>query len=265
MLIATDLDGTLVPNASKCIPPYTAEVLEQVDDAGIPVVFVTGRPLRWMETLWPHIGKHGLAVVSNGAVTYNVHERAVVTTTGIEPVLGLELAAVIRNAVPGAMFAVESLGGISQDPDFVERHRAPEGSRRGPLEDIWDRAAVKLLVRHETLDHDEFRDRVIAAVGDLANATWSIPGLVEISAVGVSKASALIGLCEGLGVEASEVVAFRDMPNDIPMLEWAGTSYAVANAHDSVLAIADHVAPSYDEEGVAQVMEELLKGAGQHE
>ena len=49
------------------------------------------------------------------------------------------------------------------------------------------------------------------------------------------------------------------MPNDIPMLEWAGTSYAVANAHESVLAIADHVAPSYDEEGVAQVMEELLE------
>ena len=225
-------------------------------------MFVTGRPLRWMETLWPHIGKHGLAVVSNGAVTYNVHEREVVTTTGIEPALGLDLAAAISSAVPGSTFAVESLEGISQDPDFVERHRAPAGSRRGPLADVWDRAGVKLLVRHETLDHDEFRDRVIAAVGDLAHATWSIPGLVEISAAGVTKASALVGLCERLGVEASEVVAFGDMPNDIPMLEWAGTSYAVANAHESVLAVADHVAPSYDEEGVAQVMEELLEGAG---
>ena len=121
MLIATDLDGTLVPNASTSIRPYTAEVLERVDDAGIPVVFVTGRPLRWMETLWPHIGKHGLAVVSNGAVTYNVHEREVVTTTGIEPALGLDLAAAISSAVPGSTFAVESLEGIRQDPDFVER------------------------------------------------------------------------------------------------------------------------------------------------
>jgi Cof subfamily protein (haloacid dehalogenase superfamily) len=262
VLIATDLDGTLVPNASTSIRPYTAEVLERVDDAGIPVVFVTGRPLRWMETFWPHIGKHGLAVVSNGAVTYNVHEREVVTTTGIEPALGLELAAAIMSAVPGSTFAIESLEGISQDPDFVEAHRASAGSRGGPLADIWDRAAVKLLVRHETLDHDEFRNRVIAAVGDLAHATWSIPGLVEISAAGVTKASALVGLCERLGVEASEVVAFGDMPNDIPMLEWAGTSYAVSNAHESVLAIADHVAPAYDEEGVAQVMQALLEGVG---
>ena len=259
MLIATDLDGTLVPNASTSIPPFTAEVLERVDDAGIPVVFVTGRPLRWMETLWPHIGKHGLAVVSNGAVTYNVHEREVVTTTGIEPALGLDLAAAISSAVPGSTFAVESLDGIRRDPDFVERDRVPAGSRRGPLADIWDRAAVKLLVRHETLDPVEFRDRVIAAVGDSAHATWSMPGLVEISAAGVTKASALVGLCESLGVAASDVVAFGDMPNDIPMLEWAGTSYAVANAHESVLAVADHLAPSYDEEGVAQVMEELIE------
>jgi Cof subfamily protein (haloacid dehalogenase superfamily) len=262
VLIATDLDGTLVPNASKSIPSYTAEVLERVDDEGIPVVFVTGRPLRWMETLWPHIGKHGLAVVSNGAVTYNVHEREVVTTTEIEPALGLDLAAAISSAVPGSTFAVESLGGIRQDPDFVERDRKPAGSRRGPLADIWDRGAVKLLVRHETLDPEEFRAQVIAAVGDVANATWSMPGLVEISAAGVTKASALVGLCESLGVAASDVVAFGDMPNDIPMLEWAGTSYAVANAHESVLAIADHVAPAYDEEGVAQVLESLLASTG---
>jgi Cof subfamily protein (haloacid dehalogenase superfamily) len=262
VLIATDLDGTLVPNASTSVSPYTAEMLERVDDAGIPVVFVTGRPLRWMETLWPHIGKHGLAVVSNGAVTYNVHDREVVTTTGIEPSLGLEIAAAIRDAVPGSKFAIERLDGIRQDREFIDRVRVPDGAPRGSLTEIWDTPAVKLLVRHGTLDHDEFRDRVMAAVGDLAHATWSVPGLVEISAAGVTKASALVGLCAELGVAASDVVAFGDMPNDIPMLEWAGTSYAVANAHESVLAIADHVAPPCQEEGVAQVLETLLARGG---
>jgi hydroxymethylpyrimidine pyrophosphatase-like HAD family hydrolase len=103
---------------------------------------------------------------------------------------------------------------------------------------------------------------VIAAVGDRAHATWSIPGLVEISAAGVTKASALIGLCKTLGVEAADVVAFGDMPNDLPMLAWAGTSYAMANAHESVLALADHVAPPCEEEGVADVLEGLLAGLG---
>ena len=88
------------------------------------------------------------------------------------------------------------------------------------------------------------------------------PGLVEISAADVTKASALIGLCKTLGVEAADVVAFGDMPNDIPMLTWAGTSYAMADAHESVLELADHVAPQCEEEGVAQILEELLTSAG---
>jgi hydroxymethylpyrimidine pyrophosphatase-like HAD family hydrolase len=48
------------------------------------------------------------------------------------------------------------------------------------------------------------------------------------------------------------------MPNDLPMLEWAGAAYAMANAHPSVLALADHVAPAHDEDGVAQVLERLF-------
>ena len=48
------------------------------------------------------------------------------------------------------------------------------------------------------------------------------------------------------------------MPNDLPMLEWAGTSYAMANGHPSVRALADHVAPSHDVDGVAQVLEQLF-------
>jgi hydroxymethylpyrimidine pyrophosphatase-like HAD family hydrolase len=47
------------------------------------------------------------------------------------------------------------------------------------------------------------------------------------------------------------------MPNDLAMLHWAGTSYAVANAHPDVQAAADHVVASNDEEGVAQVLESL--------
>ncbi len=48
------------------------------------------------------------------------------------------------------------------------------------------------------------------------------------------------------------------MPNDVAMLEWAGTSYAMANAHPRVLALADHTAPANDEDGVATVLEELF-------
>jgi len=54
------------------------------------------------------------------------------------------------------------------------------------------------------------------------------------------------------------VVAFGDMPNDVPMLTWAGRSYAVANAHPEVLAAVDRVTAANNEDGVALVLEELF-------
>ena len=61
-----------------------------------------------------------------------------------------------------------------------------------------------------------------------------------------------------MGLEAADVVAFGDMPNDLPMLEWAGTSYAMANAHASVRELADHLAPANDDDGVASVLTDLF-------
>jgi len=53
------------------------------------------------------------------------------------------------------------------------------------------------------------------------------------------------------------VIAFGDMPNDVSMLAWAGRGIAVANAHPEVLAVADEVTASNDEDGVALVLERL--------
>ncbi|MEZ0580081.1 HAD family hydrolase [Nocardioides sp. MH1] len=258
MLIATDLDGTLVPHDRVAPSARTAEVLERADCAGIPIVFVTARPLRWMEDFWPHVGRHGLAIVSNGAVVYDAHAREPIAVHGLDPEVGLAVTEAITRTVPGATYAIECLDGIRRDPEFVEQYRVPEGSPVGPLEEIWDVPALKLLVRHPGMDDDDLRAATIAAVGTAATATWSVGGLVEISAAGVTKASALVELCARLGIVADDVVAFGDMPNDIPMLAWAGTSYAMAGAHPDVVAAADHLAPPCAEDGVAQVVERLL-------
>ena len=260
MLIATDLDGTLVPSGAPTVTAFTADVLRRVDAAGIPVVFVTARPLRWMDGLWPHVGDHGLAIVSNGAITYDVASRTPLAVHGISADDGLALTAAITAAVPSATFAIECLDGIRMDPAYADEHAPPVGAPRGPLADVWDAPAVKLLVHDPSTEPDAFREAVTRAVGDAAVATWSVPHLVEISARGVTKASALVELCARLGVSADDVVAFGDMPNDIAMLSWAGTSYAMTGAHDSVVAVADHLAPPVEQDGVARVLASLLDG-----
>ena len=80
-------------------------------------------------------------------------------------------------------------------------------------------------------------------------------GLAEINPRGVTKAVALEQWCGRLGIAAADVWAFGDMPNDLPMLRWAGVGYAVANAHPDVLAEADAVCPANDDDGVAATLE----------
>jgi hydroxymethylpyrimidine pyrophosphatase-like HAD family hydrolase len=253
-LVATDLDGTLV-RSDGTVSAYTRDVLAEVERRGVPVVFVTGRPLRWTEEVFEYVGDHGLAVVSNGALVWDVARSAPHLERPIEPALGLEMCRQLRAALPGTAYAVETLEGIGLEPAFLERHPVPDAARRGPIEELFTQPALKLLARHEELAPEEFWDLAEEVVLGRLVITWSsATSLLEISAPGVTKASTLALLCADLGVAAADVIAFGDMPNDLPMLEWAGTSYAMADAHPTVTAAAAHVAPGHDDDGVARVL-----------
>ena len=261
-LVATDLDGTLV-RSDGTISERTREVIAAVEERGVPVVFVTGRPLRWAEEVFDHVGDHGLAIVSNGALVWDVAADRPRLRREIDPATVLRVCAELRAAVPGSAFAVETLDGIGLEPDFMERHPVPDGARRGPLEELVTAPVVKLLARHEELGAQDYWDAAEAAVGDQVTITWSSTStLLEISAFGVTKATTLALLADELGIEPADVLAFGDMPNDLPMLAWAGTPYAMANAHASVLAAVDRVAPGNDEDGVAQVLAGLFGLSG---
>jgi hydroxymethylpyrimidine pyrophosphatase-like HAD family hydrolase len=123
------------------------------------------------------------------------------------------------------------------------------------LEDLVDGPVLKLMARHEELGPQDYWDAAELAVGEHVTITWSSTStMLEISGADVTKASTLALVAGSLGVAAAEVVAFGDMPNDLAMLAWAGTSYAMANAHPSVLAAVGRIAPSNDEDGVATVL-----------
>ena len=257
-LVATDLDGTLL-HTDGTVTARTREVLTAVEDLGVTVVFVTGRPVRWMDALWEHVGGHGLAVVSNGGILYDVHARAVRKARTIPVEVGHKVAGILRDAVPGTTFAMERIEGFAREPGFMPRVPPPADLRVGPVEEVFDEHVVKLLARHEDLEPEPFWAEVESHVGHLLTTTWSSLGaLVEMSAVGVTKASTLEMVCRDLGIDASEVIAFGDMPNDLPMLEWVGTSYAMSNAHPTVRELADRVAPSNEDDGVAAVLEEIF-------
>jgi Cof subfamily protein (haloacid dehalogenase superfamily) len=257
-LVATDLDGTLLrPDGS--VSRRTAAALQAAESAGVVVVMVTGRPPRWLAPVAEQVGHTGVAVCANGAVVYDLHAERVVETFAISREVVLEVVAAVRAAVPEVAFAVEDVDlGYGREQAYVRRPVAgapPEEVRVASLEDLVDGTIVKLLVRHEGMDSDRLLAAAREVAGELAELTHSSSsGLLEISATGVTKASTLARLAAEQGVDAAEVVAFGDMPNDLPMLAWAGTSYAMADAHPTVIQASQHVAGGHEDDGVARAL-----------
>jgi hydroxymethylpyrimidine pyrophosphatase-like HAD family hydrolase len=162
--------------------------------------------------------------------------------------------------VPGGAWAVERAGGFGHEPGYVTRWPIPEDATVGAVQALISEPAIKLMLRHDRLSADVLLERARAACGHLAELSHSsaTDALLEISAAGVSKATALERVCARHSIDRRDVVAFGDMPNDLPMLAWAGHSVAVANAHPDVRAAADEVTTSNDECGVALVLERLF-------
>ncbi|MCE4943405.1 HAD hydrolase family protein [Streptomyces albulus] len=278
-LIATDLDGTLLHD-DKTVSGRTIAALAAAEKAGIEVFFVTGRPARWMDVVSDHVHGHGLAICANGAAVVDLHrENRIVEVSPLDHTVALDVVHALREAAPGTTFAVERTSGIHYEPQYPpflldpaaviapaeklldEGFAAP--SSPGPTKgsgSACDHPVLKLLAHHPELDPDAFLTLARAASGHLASFTRSSPtALLEISGLGVSKAGTLARCCAERGISPDEVVAFGDMPNDIEMLTWAGTSYAMANAHPDVLAATTGRTASNNDDGVAAVIEQILR------
>ncbi|MFF4650314.1 HAD-IIB family hydrolase [Streptacidiphilus sp. ASG 303] len=263
-IVATDLDGTLL-RSDGTLSPRTQAALAAAEQAGLCIVFVTGRPPRWMEAVSGHIGGHGVAICSNGGAVYDVRRQELLESYPLRAEDALAVVERLRHRLPGTTFAFEYPTGFSHEPDYPALLWDADAVHRiAPAEELLAagdaHSVFKILARHPELDPDAFLLRGREAAGELAEFTRSSSiALLEISASGVSKASTLARWCEVRGAAAEDVVAFGDMPNDLPMLAWAGTAYAVANAHPEVLAATGRHTARNDEDGVALVVEELLR------
>ncbi|UPK76553.1 Cof-type HAD-IIB family hydrolase [Nocardioidaceae bacterium SCSIO 66511] len=256
-LVATDMDGTLL-RTDGSLSERTRRAIGAVEDAGVTVVFVTARPPRRLDGFADVVGEHGIALCANGAFVYDVARRSVIDSQVIDRSVLESVLADLRAAMPGIVFAVEHADGMSREDGFSTAVWGKEGDVAERVADLSSLPVGKLLGRSEEMDPADFHDRVEEVVGGRVELAYSgAVGLAEITAKGITKASGLARWCDEHGIGADEVWAFGDMPNDLPMLTWAGRAYVVANAHPDVLAVADEVVPANDDDGVAATLERI--------
>jgi len=258
-LVATDLDGTLL-GRDGTVSSRTAAAVARVEAAGVPLVIVTGRPPRWLDAVAEQLDHRGIAVCANGALIWDLHTGRMVASDPLDPAVLGSVTERLRAALPEATFAVEYGDAFTHEHAYPVRWEGDNPHVRvGVLAELLSRSAAKLLVRHSAYRPDDLLLAAQHILGDAVTLTHSShDGLLEISAAGVTKASGLARVAETHGVAPADVLAFGDMPNDLPMFAWAGRSVAVANAHPSVLRAADGLTASNAADGVAAYLERFF-------
>ena len=256
--MATDLDGTII-RSDGTISPRTVAAFARVEAAGARFVLVTGRPPRMMRPIAETFEHRGTAICANGALSYDLRTETVAALHLIPPAALAAAVTALRAAAPGIGIAVEYPDGHAADHAYQALNWDVNSSMpRLADEELFARPASKLLGRHFGYTCDDLLALALPALDGLVSVTHSnSKGLVEAAALGVSKATVVAEVAAAHGIGREAVIAFGDMPNDLPLLAWAGTSCAVANAHPAVLAATTRVIGSNDDDGVAEYLEKL--------
>jgi Cof subfamily protein (haloacid dehalogenase superfamily) len=256
-LIALDLDGTILRD-DLTISPRVSHALERVMAQGIDVTLASGRGYpamaRWAQEL--HIS---VPVISyQGAVITDPlrHECLYQRTFSLN--LVAELAEFARQADL-------SLTIYAQNHIYVERKRHPDAFYNKwfglPFHTVSDLSKAlpaeptKFMLIGSEEELDAIGPEVERRFGERLQIVRSHRLFLEGLPLGVSKGSALAWLAEWLHISREETLAIGDEDNDVSMITWAGLGVAMGNASAEAKAAADYVAPSVEDDGVAEVLE----------
>lgn len=242
--IVSDIDGTLLLHL-KPFSPATVEALKNIDDAGLNLILATGRPLDELPQILEQLPVTPLIISANGAVVYDSATQKVLHADGFPPEIVRELRDRIAATLPEATLKISEVecdGGSTVVKILVRRPGIP---------------SADMIERLEAYD-----EKTDTPVRELATVTYSVAtGIIELSPLGVTKATGLEWVANQRGLELGHTIAFGNMPNDTEMLQAVGLGCAVADAHPDVVRIADYVAPACGEDGVATVCAAVLERA----
>jgi Cof subfamily protein (haloacid dehalogenase superfamily) len=267
-LVASDLDGTLL-TSDGAVSPRTRAALTACWDAGIPVVGVTGRGPRLLDSVRHALDGRGIAVLAQGGFVVDLERDEVLRTVGlprdramvvierIEAVAGELIVAVEDAAEQGEVHAPLRVQHGFDWPYPEPAHLLPRSQvlPAGPV--------LKVFLRSSSLGQDELLALARGVVPPAeAEVTHAGLGFIEVLPPGITKATGLQIALERFGVDLADVLVFGDMPNDLPMIEAVhaagGRAVAVANAHPAVRAATPLVTSGHDADGVARYLEAVL-------
>jgi hypothetical protein len=271
-LIFFDIDGTLVGFDGK-IPDSTYRAIDMARSKGHKVFICTGRSRCQIYDFLLEYGFDGIIAATGAYVEY---EGSAIRR---ETIGGEKIAGLIR------YFEQEKIAYALQAAD--RQIATPESMEvmRGHFEKM--RAKLKLTDEPQVFDDMKlvqdlptnpekygFAEKLIyycspRGLREVAEAiapnfevtatSFEKPDETcgEVTMAGVNKASGMRILGDYLHCPREDMIAFGDGPNDIDMLEYAGTGIAMGNAGENVKTVADMVTDRIDEDGIYNALKKM--------
>jgi Cof subfamily protein (haloacid dehalogenase superfamily) len=259
-LIALDIDGT-IRSHDYPLSERTRKAIARVRETGATVTLVTGRMFRSAAAssaelnvdtpIATYQGAH-IAHPVTGEVLWHrplTAELAVLAFDALEE-WGLEVVAYHNHDVY-----------VSKLTEWASGYGERNGVLVNVVADLREVAASELtrLVVVGAEDRIKLLETaLISRFDSRLHITRSLPHFCEILHPDSGKDKALAWLCNYLGIQQSETIAFGNGYNDIHMLKWASLAVVIGGAVPEALELADIVAPPIEEDGAAQVLENLL-------
>ncbi len=259
-LIASDLDGTLLtPN--RVLGEANLAAIRRALDAGIIFCLASGRSISTMRRFADQIGIAGPIVSCNGAYVTGLNGELIehhrLSRTAVEGLIGYAREHQLHtHTYCGADVFFSNEGELA---DLYRARTRLDNAKIASLSEMSEMQPNKILF----IDHPAANEKHHAKLEGFAATTGitivrSEPDYIEFLPQGITKGAGLAILCRHLDILPEQVGAIGDWLNDKEMLELAGHSAAVANAHPAILALVDQIVPTNLENGVAAYLDFIL-------
>ena len=263
-IIFSDIDGTLLDSSSR-IPDSAKKEIGRLYKSGVPFVLVSARMAAAMEHIRQELGTSGPMVCYGGALVLDENGKTIFssamslsTALTVKGELKKRFPGLCCSVYGGDIWAVDSC----QDERIIhdEQITGTKAVEKAADSGIFDNIGVhKLLYMGDPEEIQGARLWLKENVPEV-NAACSSPNYLEVMKEGVGKALGMKAVCNYLGFECSQAVAFGDGYNDLDMLCAAGRGYAMGNAPEGVRKEAPFQTAANDADGIALALQACFPG-----